>query len=122
VRGHVYSFANSAALQRRLAEMGIRYFHLRDLAPSDAIRAQQMQHDARLGTSIRRREELSDAFRAAYERECLSRLDSSTFVSRLGPSAERVVLCCVEGSHSACHRSLLADALARELATSVTHL
>ena len=46
VRGREYAFANSQRLQARLAELGIRYVHRLDLAPSAATRSQQHAADA----------------------------------------------------------------------------
>lgn len=43
VRGAEYSFVNSARLQHRLEEMGINYFHFRELAPDPALRLKQAQ-------------------------------------------------------------------------------
>ena len=41
VRGAEYAFANRARLQQRLAALGIRYLHLRELAPTPALRQRQ---------------------------------------------------------------------------------
>ena len=38
VRGREYAFANSGRLQQRLGELGMRYLHLRELAPTPALR------------------------------------------------------------------------------------
>jgi len=38
VRGSDYTFANSTRLQQRLAELNIRYIHLKRLAPSQEVR------------------------------------------------------------------------------------
>ena len=47
VRGADYAFANSERLQRRLAELNIRYVHLNQLAPSEEIRQEQHLEDKR---------------------------------------------------------------------------
>src|SRR5512141_2977167 len=62
VRGSEYSFANSQRLQARLAELGVRYLHRVDLAPSAATRAQQQTVDDATHTARRQRETLSPAF------------------------------------------------------------
>ena len=41
MRGSLYAFANSANLQRRLNDLGIRYLHIKDLAPDAGLREQQ---------------------------------------------------------------------------------
>ncbi len=122
VRGSEYVFANSQRLQARLAELGIRYLHRPDLAPSAATRAAQHQADENSHTARRQRAELSPAFIASYERERLTGFDSAAFVTDLGPAAHRVVLMCVEREPTACHRGLLAARLAADLGLEVTHL
>jgi uncharacterized protein (DUF488 family) len=122
VRGLEYAFANSQRLQTRLEALGIRYQHLKDLAPSDAIRKNQQAVDKDAGTGQRGRTTLSAPFIDAYQREVLSAFDASAFVDTLGYSAEIITLCCVERWPDACHRSLLADRLAHDLGVEVRHL
>jgi len=122
VRGAEYAFANSVRLQDRLAEMGIRYIHRRDLAPSQEVRGQQYAADRAAHTAKRQRAALSPAFAEAYLRERLRDFDSTAFVADLGEQARIVALFCVEREPAACHRSLLADRLARDLDLSVRHL
>ena len=45
VRGSIYAFANSLRLQARLADLGIRYLHRKDLAPTQAVRDRQAAAD-----------------------------------------------------------------------------
>ena len=122
VRGAEYAFANSARLQDRLAEMGIRYIHRRDLAPSKEVRGRQYAADRAAHTAKRQRAALSPAFAEAYLRERLCDFDSAAFISDLGEQAHIVALFCVEGEPAACHRSLLADRLAKDLGLPVRHL
>ena len=122
VRGSQYAFANSRRLQTRLAEMGIRYLHLPELAPSDAMRRAQYEEDARLGVGQRTRQRLGSAFSDAYARERLEGLEASTFVRTHFADARSVVLFCVEGAARACHRSLVADHLAAALGIEIEHL
>ncbi|WP_119065366.1 DUF488 domain-containing protein [Aggregatilinea lenta] len=122
VRGPEYAFANSQRLQTRLEALGIRYLHLKDLAPSDAIRKNQQAVDKKAGTGQRGRTTLSAPFIAAYQREVLRSFDASAFLETLGDSAEIITLCCVERWPDACHRSLLADRLAHDLGVEVQHL
>lgn len=122
VRGSEYTFANSRRLQARLADLGIRYIHRKDLAPSPAARAGQQFADSATRTPKRLRATLGPAFVDAYRRERLSGFDSAAFVAELGPQAQVVALFCVEREPSACHRSLLAERLVQDLGIRVTHM
>jgi uncharacterized protein (DUF488 family) len=122
VRGAEYAFANSVRLQDRLAEMGIRYIHRRDLAPSQEVRGQQVAADHAAHTAKRQRVALSPAFAEAYLQERLRDFDSTGFIADLGEQAHIVALFCVEREPAACHRSLLADRLAKDLGLPVRHL
>ncbi len=122
VRGSEYAFANSQRLQAWLAELGIAYVHRLDLAPSKATREAQYAVDEATRTAKRQRQVISPAFADAYRTECMTGFDGQQFVADLGPDAQVVALLCVERDAAACHRSLLADQLARDLGASVTHL
>lgn len=122
VRGREYAFANSQRLQARLAELGIRYLHRPDLAPSAETRAAQHAVDQAGHTAKRQRSLLSPAFVDAYCHERLTDFDSAAFLADLGPDAHVIVLFCVEREPAACHRGLLADHLARDLDVAVRHL
>jgi uncharacterized protein (DUF488 family) len=122
VRGSEYAFANSARLQKRLAELGIRYRHFRELAPSPALRQRQDEADKAEGTTKRKRTTLGNAFVSGYHDECLSAFDSRAFVEQLGTEARVVALFCVEREPAACHRSLLAAQLQQEIGLEVAHL
>lgn len=122
VRGAEYAFANSQRLQARLAELGIAYIHRLDLAPSLATREAQYAVDEATKTAKRQRQVLSPAFADAYRAQCLAGFDSQQFVADLGADAHVVALVCVERDAAACHRSLLADQLARDLDAPVTYL
>lgn len=122
VRGAKYAFANSKRLQNRLMELGIRYFHFRDLAPSQAIRDLQKTADKITGTAKRNRLELSEEFIEAYQQECLADFDADEFVRGLGESAKVVALFCVEHEPAACHRSLVAQKLAEDLELDIRHI
>ena len=56
MRGSTYAFVNSASLQRQLSELGIRYVHVKALAPNQRIRDGQKQEDERLGVAKRARD------------------------------------------------------------------
>lgn len=122
VRGADYAFANSRRLQLRLAELGIRYFHFRDLAPSRGLRTCQEAWDKARRTAKRRRQELSREFIDGYHRDCLEPFRSDRFLERLGPAVQVAALFCVEREPEACHRSLLAERLARDLGIDQVHL
>lgn len=122
LRGSIYSFANSAYLQKRLRDMGIRYLHMKELAPSKPLRTTQDNADITSGVPKRKRLVLSDAFVRAYEQERLADLDSQQFLEQVGPEAKVVCLFCVEGQPEACHRSLLASKLKQELGLEVVHI
>jgi hypothetical protein len=85
VRGREYAFANRQRLEHRLGQMGIRYLHFRDLAPSPALRAQQAAADQRTRTAKRQRTALSQDFVRGYRVDCLQQLDAAKFLERLGP-------------------------------------
>ena len=122
VRGAAYAFANSQRLQARLAELNIRYLHRPDLAPSPETRNQQYAADKANKTAKRQRSVLDPVFAAAYRQERLAGFDSGQFIADLGPDAHVIALFCVERKPTACHRSLLATRLQRDLGVEVRHL
>jgi uncharacterized protein (DUF488 family) len=122
MRGSAYAFANSARLQRRLAEMGIRYLYFKDLAPSQAMREQQHQTDKRNGVGSRSRDRLGEVFVEAYTAERLRDFDAAHFIAGLGEAANVVALFCVERAPDACHRSLVARRIQQDLGLVVEHL
>jgi uncharacterized protein (DUF488 family) len=122
VRGADYTFANSKRLQKGLGELGIRYLHRRELAPSPALRQRQAEADKAGRTGKRKRTVLSEQFVAGYHSECLSGFDSRKFLAQLPAEARTVALFCVEREPAACHRSLLAARLQQDLGVEVVHL
>jgi uncharacterized protein (DUF488 family) len=122
VRGAEYAFVNSTRLQKRLAELGIRYLHFRDLAPSPALRQKQYEADKAVGIAKRKRTALGKAFVDGYNEEKLSKFDSRQFAEELGTGVRTVALFCVERDPAACHRSLLAEKLQRDLGVEIGHL
>jgi uncharacterized protein (DUF488 family) len=121
VRGSQYSFVNSTRLQAELANRGIAYLYVPELAPSRKIRDLQHEADAASAETKRTREELGETFKRHYIKEVLDRFDAERFRDSLG-SARRVAFFCVEGKPSACHRSLVAARLGGEWNLSVEHL
>ena len=122
VRGATYAFANSQRLQARLSELGIRYLHRKDLAPTQAVRNRQSEIDKLAKTPKRKRTELGTAFIEAYETECLLHFQPRSLLDGLEPDARVIALFCVEREPTASHRSLVADKLARELNLEVEHI
>jgi uncharacterized protein (DUF488 family) len=122
VRGSEYAFVNSTRLQRRLAEMGIRYLHLRELAPSPGLRSRQVEADKAEKTAKRKRTALGQVFIDGYRAERLADFNSAKFIESLGATANTVALFCVEREPAACHRSLLAERLNRDLGVHLVHL
>ena len=122
VRGATYAFANSQRLQARLADLGISYLHRRDLAPSKAVRSKQVEADKATKTAKRQRMELGKAFIEEYRHECLMDFQPQSLLDDLKLDAQVVALLCVEQEPAACHRSLVADKLAKELSLEVEHI
>ncbi len=123
MRGSTYSFVNSTKLQDRLATMGIRYLHIKELAPIPEVRDVQKRADAATGTSKRQRSELGRHFVDAYRASVLNGFDWNSFFERLVAADCKVVaLFCVERAPRACHRSLVADQLAEAFGAVVEHI
>lgn len=122
VRGSNYAFANSQRLQQRLQDLNMRYLHCLELAPSEAVRVMQHQDDKRLKVARRKREVLGQDFINAYEQQNLAHFDSKQFVKQLGEGAEVAALLCVEREPEACHRSLVARRLERDLDLHIEHI
>jgi uncharacterized protein (DUF488 family) len=121
VRGAEYAWANANRLQAALAEVGIRYRHHKELAPTTELRQLQYREDDRLGVAKRSRAELAPEYRERYLREILDRVELGSLVAEL-PADDASTLMCVERDPEACHRSLIADRLAAEFAVEVAHL
>lgn len=122
LRGRRYAFLNSTRLQDRLGRLGIRYVHLRELAPTSALRYTQKKSDAELGIEKRRRKELSPAFIHAYEEEILAGFRADDFFAKLSTDSTVVAVFCVEGAPEACHRSLIARRLELDDRITVEHV
>jgi uncharacterized protein (DUF488 family) len=120
VRGPQYAWANSLRLQRALADAGVEYQHHPELAPTTELRHLQYAEDARLGVGKRSRAELAPEYRRRYTREILDRVDLGALVGEL-PSEHASALLCVEQDPAACHRSLIAERLARRHRVALEH-
>jgi uncharacterized protein (DUF488 family) len=117
VRGPEYAWANSARLQAALAEAGIEYRHLKELAPTTELRQLQYAEDARAGVGKRSRTRLAAAYIERYTREILDPVGVGAVVEAL-PAEGAAALLCVERDPEACHRSLIAE----RVGVAVEHL
>lgn len=122
MRGAKYAYVNSKYLQAKLASLGIRYRHFKELAPTKAIREAQKQADKDKKVKKSDRQTLSSEFIQAYENEILADFKATDWVNQLDDDAARIVLFCVEQEPAACHRSLLAERLAQDLNVEVSHI
>jgi uncharacterized protein (DUF488 family) len=122
VRGAEYAYCNSKRLQSRLGELGIRYLHRKDLAPTTAVRQIQYQADEAQGVAKRKRQTLGQEFVRAYEEQILAHFEPQSLLDDLEPGTQVVALFCVEKQPEACHRSLVAAKLQQELGLEVEHI
>ena len=122
VRGATYAFANSLRLQARLAALGIRYIYRKDLGPTKTVRDKQAAADKATKTAKRKRTVLGEAFIDAYHTECLAVFEPQSLLEELEPDAKVVALFCVETAPAACHRSLVAEKLAKTFNLEVENI
>jgi uncharacterized protein (DUF488 family) len=121
VRGPEYAWANSRRLQAALAQAGIQYRHVPELAPTTELRQLQYREDDRLKVGKRSRVELADEYRRRYLREVLDRVDLGAILESL-PEDRTSALLCVERDARACHRSLIAARLQARYGVSIINL
>jgi uncharacterized protein (DUF488 family) len=121
VRGSEYAWANSKRLQAALAEAGIEYRHMKELAPTTELRRLQYREDDRRGEGKRSRTVLAPEYARGYTEEILDRADL-TPIAELAAAGRRPALLCVERDPEACHRSLIAERLANRRGLAVEHL
>ena len=121
VRGREYAWANSLRLQAALREASIAYRHHPELAPTTELRQLQYREDDRLGEGKRSRTALAPEYRRRYVKEVLDRVDMDAFVAGL-PRRHAAALLCVERDARACHRSLIAERLARDYDARIVDL
>jgi uncharacterized protein (DUF488 family) len=110
VRGPEYAWANAVRLQTALAEAGIDYRHVRELAPTTELRQLQYREDDRQGVGKRNRVALAPEYVQRYTREILEPFDLGALAAEL-PASSTTALLCVERDPEACHRSLVAARL-----------
>lgn len=121
VRGPQCSWANSARLQRALAEADIGYRHVKELAPTTELRRLQYREDDRQGVGKRHRIALAPEYIARYSREILDPVDLDALVAGF-PGDSLIALFCVERDPAACHRSIVATRLSAVNGLSITDL
>jgi uncharacterized protein (DUF488 family) len=115
VRGSKYSFVNSKRLQNKLQDLGIEYIHYLDLAPTKEIRELQKQADLNNQELKRDRKNLGQVFIKEYKNKIINYFNFIEFLEELKTSnANNIILFCVEESHKAGHRSLVAEKLSNE--------
>ena len=120
VRGHEYAWANAKRLQASLAEAGVEYVHMKQLAPTTEMRELQYVADAERGEGKRSRTELAPTYIHAYTEQILDPADLAPLLELI--EAGRPALLCVERDAEACHRSLIAERLVEEHGVAVEHL
>jgi uncharacterized protein (DUF488 family) len=121
VRGPQYAWANSKRLQAALADAGIAYEHLSELAPTTELRHLQYAEDARQGVGKRSRAQLAPDYVTRFTSERLDQVDLAPIVASM-PNEGAVALLCVERDPEACHRSLVAERIADRFGLALEHL
>lgn len=123
VRGSQYKYVNSNYLQRKLAEMGIKYLYIKELAPTNEIRQKQKDADKLNNETKKLRTSLGQIFVNEYNKQILDNFNLDVLISALNEvGAQNPVLFCVEEKAEACHRSLVAKALSDKLGVNVINL
>src|ERR1700712_2283107 len=83
VRGAKYSFVNSNKLQEKLADLGISYGHILDLAPTQEIRELQKIADFKNKELKSERQKLGGTFVINYNDKILSKFNFDLFFENL---------------------------------------
>ena len=112
VRGSRYAFANAKRLIAKLDAMGIAYRHILDLAPDNETREVIYTADRAAGRRGAERTELTGEYIKQYRQRTLDPYDFKALARELQPYNAPALLC-VEGIPAACHRSLVAEKLAK---------
>ncbi|ACY49710.1 DUF488 family protein [Rhodothermus marinus] len=122
VRGRAYRFVNKNYLCQKLKALGIRYVHLKRLAPTKELRAIQQAADRKKSILKRQRTSLAPDFVESYKQVCLSGISPADIFRELPEDAKRIVFFCVEKDPRACHRSILTDWIQQKENIPVVHL
>jgi uncharacterized protein (DUF488 family) len=120
VRGSEYAWANSRRLQAALAEADVDYLHMKELAPTTAMREAQYREDAHRGEGKRSRTTLAPVYCRLYTEQILDPADLSPLIEMTVDRSP--ALLCVERNADACHRSLIAERLRLEADVSIRNL
>lgn len=112
MRGSRYKFVNSVYLQNKLKELGIKYIHLKGLAPTSNIRQIQKVQDQLNNETKQKRTKLSSNFIEEYSKNILSEFDFD-YLGKL-IAEENALFFCVEAEDDSCHRSLIVERLRDE--------
>lgn len=121
VRGPQYAWANSRRLQDSLAHANIRYCHHPEFAPTTELREVQYADDDLQGVGKRNRIQLGAEYTDRFHSEILARADFAPLQAVLSASY-RPALFCVETEPAACHRSIVATALAPSIGLTIEHI
>lgn len=123
VRGTQYKYVNSNYLQQKLQQLGITYKYIKELAPTNDIRQKQKDADKAKGETKKQRKELGEIFKTEYINTIMSRYDFDNLVADLKMrGAQNIVFFCVEEHACACHRSLVADRIAKFFNSTIVNL
>lgn len=123
VRGSMYKYVNSNYLQSRLKELGISYKYIKGLAPTNEIRQKQKDADKLQNVTKKSRNVLGEVFCFEYHSQILSKFDMEELMNEInGLGVKNVAFFCVEQVASACHRSLVANKIAKMYNLAVTNL
>ena len=122
VRGSKYSYVNSTKLQEKLKSLGISYIHIKELAPTNEIRALQKQADLKSNTLKNSRRSLSPEFILKYKTCCLSNFTLDKLKASLPIQSKVICFFCVEKEPEACHRSVVTNFLKENYQCEVRHI
>lgn len=122
VRGSKYAYVNATRLQQKLKSLGIKYVHIKELAPSTELRERQKKHDLNAGTTKTTRESLGAVFVEGYKQQNLGYFTVEKFKKELPQGVKTICLFCVEREPKACHRSLVAKFLSDKMGSPVEDL
>ncbi len=94
--------------------------HMKELAPTTALREAQYREDAVRGEGKRSRTSLAPVYVRLYTEQILDPADLTPLIEL--SSDRRPALLCVERDAEACHRSLIAERLRHDANISILHL
>lgn len=112
MRGSKYKFANSIYLQNKLKGLGIKYIHLKGLAPTKQIRQVQEFQDQLNNETKQKRTKLSNEFIEEYNKNILSDFDFDHLDMLI--AGQKALFFCVEAEDDCCHRSLIIEKIRKD--------